>query len=176
MASTRKIKSKELKSFGEFTRTILEFIFNSAKDSQRIDLIFDSYTEKSPKDSERKRRSTVSPIELNILNKNTPLPVEMGRFWASSNNKLKLQLLIHQEALAMSIEKSMNGQLLVSNFTGMITGRVPCYSCNDKTCVEIPELVNDIEEADARIILHAMHAAKNGIDKLVILLLILMFL
>ena len=93
----------------------------------------------------------------------------MGRFWASSNNKLKLQLLIHQEALAMSIEKSMNGQLLVSNFTGMITGRVPCYSCNDKTCVEIPELVNDIEEADARIILHSMHAAKNGIDKLVIL-------
>ena len=46
MASTHKIRSKDFKSFCDFTRTILNFIFKSAKDAQRIDLIFDSYTEK----------------------------------------------------------------------------------------------------------------------------------
>ena len=44
---------------------------------------------KSIKDSERRRRATVSPIKLDIFNNNTPLMLEMVRFQASSNNKLK---------------------------------------------------------------------------------------
>ena len=168
MANTRKVKFKDYKTFGDFTRSILEFTFKSAKNGHRVDLVFDSYLEKSVKDSERKRRSTVSPTELNIINKDTPLPVETNRFWASGNNKLKLQMLLHQETLSMSREKSRCKQILVSCFSG-ISVNVSCYSSNSTTCVEVPELVDNIEEADARIIPHALHAGKQGITRIVIL-------
>ena len=62
MANTRKVKSKGYKTFGEFTRAILEFILKSAKDAHRVDFVFDSYLDKSIKDSERKCHLTISPI------------------------------------------------------------------------------------------------------------------
>ena len=56
----------------------------------------------------------------------------------------------------------------MSCFSG-ISVNVSCYSSNSTTCVEVPELVDNIEEADARIIPHALHAGKQGITRIVIL-------
>ena len=44
---------------------------------------------------------------------------------------------------------------------------VPCYSVEHGLKTEIKELCTDIEEADARIIQHSMHAVKNGVKRLV---------
>ena len=63
----------------------------------------------------------------------------------------------------------MSEQILVSSFSGMISESVSCYSSNGTIFVEVPELVNDTEEADTRIIPHALHAAEHGISKIVIL-------
>jgi hypothetical protein len=38
------------------------------------------------------------PIELHTIDRETPLPVEIERFWASRRNKQNLELLIHREA------------------------------------------------------------------------------
>ena len=62
-------------------------------DYQRIDVVFDSYVERSLKDCERKRRSSLHPLEYTSLENDTRIPVQSDRFWASSNNKEKLQIL-----------------------------------------------------------------------------------
>ena len=49
--------------------------------------MFDSYVEGSIKDSERNWRQDKAPIEMTEID--TPVPVEIARFWSSSNNKLK---------------------------------------------------------------------------------------
>ena len=69
----------------------------------------------------------------------------------------------------MSIEKSISEQLPVSSFSGMISEGVSCYSSNGTIFVKVPELTNDIEEADTHIIPHALHAVKIGLSKIVIL-------
>lgn len=42
MANVRKIKSKDTNNFGEFCQNTLNYIGNTAKDTNRIDLVFDS--------------------------------------------------------------------------------------------------------------------------------------
>ena len=51
--------------------------------------MFDSYVEGSIKDSERNWRQDKAPIEMNIIHFDTPVPVEIARFWSFSNNKVK---------------------------------------------------------------------------------------
>ena len=55
--------------------------------------VFDSYVEMSIK--EHQKREKKPPIELHYINKETPLPVEMERFWPSITNKTKLESLLH---------------------------------------------------------------------------------
>ena len=93
MANIRKMKTNDLKTFGDFALVFTNYIMASAKGANRIDLIFDSYCERSIKDHERQRRQNLHPIELNLLQEDTPLPIEMNRFWTSNQNKCKLQAL-----------------------------------------------------------------------------------
>ena len=63
----------------------------------RCDYVFDMYSEEpSVKDSERKRRSDVSPIEYSSINPRLPLPKDMKMFWPYKNNKLLLKKLVYQ--------------------------------------------------------------------------------
>ena len=56
-----------------------------------MDIVFDLYLEQSITKAERSRRSKLEPIDTNISSSKQQLPVEMGRFWASSDNKMKFQ-------------------------------------------------------------------------------------
>ena len=49
-----------------------------------------SHIDASVKDSEQARRCNCSPIDLNDVSPETPLPVTMESFWASSMSKTKL--------------------------------------------------------------------------------------
>ena len=131
-------------------------------------MVFDSYVEGSIKDSERRRRQVKAPIEMNVINYDTPLPVEMDRFWASSCNKLKLQMLLHEQAIKCKIEKPSKVQVVASCFSGA-SDVVACQSVKDGCSVEVPELHPDVEEADARIIPHAMHAVKSRMKCIIVL-------
>ena len=171
MANTRKIKTKDHTTFGDFSRAIVDYIQNSAKNADRIDFVFDSYFETSIKDSERRRRETTCPIQLNEIKEETPLPVQMERFWGASRNKVQLQMLLHQEAIRRTKERPSNVKLVVSSFSDDLE-EVRCISCCNGTHSEIPELCLDIEEADTRIIPHAAHAVEQGIifsEQLVVL-------
>ena len=60
MANVHKIKQKASSHFGEFCDSFLRFIQSSAKGASWIDFVFDSYMDKSIKDSERQRREVPS--------------------------------------------------------------------------------------------------------------------
>ena len=56
-----------------------------------MDIVFDLYLEQSITKAKRSRRSKFEPIDTNISSNKQQLPVEMNRFWASSDNKMKFQ-------------------------------------------------------------------------------------
>ena len=98
MANIRKLQTGNITTFGEFTDSFLSYVQHLANQACRIDLVFDSYIDSSIKDSERMRRAKKTPIDLHTIERHTPLPKEMDRFWASSKNKSGLQSLLHHEA------------------------------------------------------------------------------
>ena len=115
----------------------------------------------TPSKTERKRRSTQSPIELSEVLGDTPLPVDMNMFWGSSKNKLKLEVLLH-EAVAASLK---NAQQVV---VGEIKHEKPCMSTINETVVEMPELHSHMQEADERIPLHIANSLKYNINCVVV--------
>ena len=104
MANIRKIKTKDIQTFGNFCEQFLDYISAISRGPDRLDLVFYSYAEGSIKDSERIRHQDKAPIEMNNIHYDTPLPIEMDRFWPSSNNKLKLQMLLYTQAIKHGIE------------------------------------------------------------------------
>ena len=59
-----------------------------------IHMVYDSYIEGSIKDCERLRRAEeTEPLEFVNLTGNSPLPVQLNRFWACSKNKENMQIL-----------------------------------------------------------------------------------
>lgn len=167
MANVRKLKTKSCSTFGDFSDTVLDYVWKSASAANRLDIIFDSYNDRSVKDSERKRRQVTLPIELTAINRETPLPVEMDRFWASNNNKEKFQTLLHQETVKKADQTSPEMETYASYISGEQV--MPCYSSFGGSNIEVPELNIDIEEADARIIPHAMHAVKARSQRIIVL-------
>ncbi|KAG8173414.1 hypothetical protein JTE90_021680 [Oedothorax gibbosus] len=75
----------------------------------------ESYVEHSLKEGERERRRNVDPIELIKIEQDTPIPIQMDRFWSSCKNKEMLQ-----SATATSfIEKAK-----MANFTTVLSGTI----------------------------------------------------
>ena len=60
--------------------------------ADRIDIVFDVYLETGIKQQERNRHGrkfTIVQTKINSIKQN--LPVELDKFWGSSNNKMQLQ-------------------------------------------------------------------------------------
>ena len=57
MAYLRRVRTKQLKTFGEFCESSLVVILNICKNASPINHVFDTYMEGSVKNTERVRRS-----------------------------------------------------------------------------------------------------------------------
>ena len=91
MAYARKISTKKmmLATYEDFFKALWRTFSSLSKGCSRI--VFDVYLRHSIKQGERNRRSKLDPIETNITSVKQQLPVEMDRFWSSSENKMKFQ-------------------------------------------------------------------------------------
>ena len=163
MACMRRVRVKSLKSFGDFiSKGFFDIIQNICRRASRIDFVFDTYLDGSIKDSERKRRSSNKPIEINSVTEETPLPIDMDTFWPSSGNKIKLQLLLRKWLLANGFEKFPHIKIILSGTGVRESDRNPCEcvtGANESAIVS--ELQFDIEEADVRLMPHAVHAVQD---------------
>ena len=167
MANIRKLQTSGCKNFHDLCTSFLEYVGSITKGSSRTDLIFDSYLDRSLKDSEQRRREKKSAIELHDVSRETPLPREMDRFWPSSANKIKLEALIHREAFAIN-GTSPSADIVVSHFLGPGSISFQCLSKKLEQ-IQVPELRTNVEEADVRIIPHAMHTVRGGKKYIVVL-------
>ena len=106
---------------------------------QRVDVVFDSYVEKSIKQGERNRRSCVQPLEYVNLENDTRIPVQLDRFWASSNNKEMVQCLSRSYLSEVAGKEGV--QMVLS---GYVSGTNDAASCikikEDGECVKISDL------------------------------------
>ena len=58
--------------------------------------------------------------------------------------------------------------VVTSSFSGA-SDSVKCKNVTDGNSVEIPDLCPEVEEADARILPHALHAVRSGMQRIAVL-------
>ena len=89
------LKISPMKFFGDVINTVIK-ISSSVCSLQELHVIFDSYLPLSVKESERLRRqSTSGTIDLAMIEINTPITVQMEKFWESISNKTNIQKLVN---------------------------------------------------------------------------------
>ena len=94
----------------------------------------------------------------------TPLPVTMESFWASSINKVKLQLLLRKYILNNPMAAA---DIVVSAIR--LAEIEPARGVFSNIGITLPELNVKIEEADVRMIPHALHSVNGGASKVILL-------
>lgn len=120
------------------------------------------------KDSERQKRARTSAVELNKIERTTPLPVQMETFWPSIKNKARLESLIHQDAMLYPWSECTSN-VFVSAFDQTNGESLRSFNLAEGLVTAVPDLDLKIEEADLRLILHAFHAAQTGTKRIVVL-------
>jgi len=78
-----------------FFQSILETFPILSKDSSRMDIVFEVYLGYNIKKSERNRRSKLDSIETSIATVEQQLPVDMNRFWSSSQKQNDISTIIY---------------------------------------------------------------------------------
>ena len=161
----RRMPLASVKTCGELCINFMKMIYDLSGRSNCIDFIFDIYLEKSVKDSERVRRSISNPIHVNEVGKEAKLPVSKDAFWASSENKSKLQEALHLQILGEQNEKTE----LVVSAVGEFENLKPCIANMNACSKGVPRLNLEIEEADFLLIPHALNAVQHGAARTCIL-------
>ena len=166
MANIRGIEMKKHENYGSFGDGFLNMIRSRACSATRMDFIFDTYVAGSVKDAERLRRTKTTPIDIHSIAANVPLPKNLNTFWPSSSNKTMLQVFFKEHIISEANTKFPHATVVMSGTGG--DAPTPAVSFQN-SIVQLPELCYDIEEADLRIIPHAMHAARAGYKRIVVL-------
>ena len=166
MSLIRKIPIRKLNTINDVLKYMWKTITNIAE-ADEIHIVYDSYLENSLKGHERLRRSAeVEPIEFVNLSKQSPVPVQLERFWACSVNKVNLQSISRKFFAEMSQNNGMT--VVLSSCVTESDGVLNCEMfCGDAHSI-IPELNSEIEEADARLIPHLQNAVLGGSEKIIV--------
>ena len=147
-------------TFAEIADALMAMVLRGAS-SKQIDVVFDVYRERSIKNTERERRGCRAGNEYRNLQPEHRVR-QWRKFLSNPQNKKQLIGFINQEWKKEKFRQRLNG----------ITLLVP----SEETCTEICEdgvrpredLRSTQEEADTRLLLHALHAARNGYRSVVI--------
>ena len=147
MGYTRKVPVKKMKlnTYADFANTLWKTFLNLAVGCSRIDVVFDLYLQQSIKQDERKRRSKTDAIETTISHLEQQLPVDMDKFWASPDNKMRFQQMFIRWAI--STYKGNTPVLLGGANPGDITSS--CKVSGGQVS-EVLRLKCDHEEGDDR--------------------------
>ncbi|KAL7406573.1 hypothetical protein ABVT39_022458 [Epinephelus coioides] len=128
-------------------------ILNQSKLPEFIYIILDSYIEMTLKEGECMRRTdSTTGIDIISMNRDTPIPQQLDKFWASEENKRNLQLLVQD----MVCNRTCGDATILVSSVVSHDEVLPAKAAGGE---EFPDLLNWIEEADARLVVHVEWAA-----------------
>ena len=94
MSKLRQMSFVKNDSLGNFLKSCLNSTLNISEQAECLHLVQDSYIEQSLKEFERMKRSDgTQGLEIIDMSSETLVPVVPEKFWASEENKRKIQLL-----------------------------------------------------------------------------------
>ena len=120
----------------------------------RIDIVFDLYKEKCINSNESDRWSDGKGVLTNVCTLDQPLPVEMKKFWALSDNKVSLQ-----QILIKWMKESQIDHIFVFIGGSLSEHETMCIGIVNGFCYGEWLLQCSHEEADDRMF-HLNHATK----------------
>jgi hypothetical protein len=156
-------KPKQCRTFGEYSQIFSNIIFKNKHGAQRIDVVLDHYKENSIKNVTRKKRGPQTGILKIIENLDTPLPQQWHLFIHSVQNKKQLTNFLSEQLFQNSL--SRNVQFVTAGGFTNVTDFKTNFPI-DKHSSDI--LTANHEEADTRIILHALSAKLSGYSRCII--------
>ena len=136
----------------------------------QIHVVFDRYFPSSPKQATRERRAKGSPGIRYHVTQEATVPKDWKLFLSNEENKTSLAKCITDYFLSTAKTKlKHNEQLYVSGGHENVCHLIVSDQCEEDICEnECLELRSNHEEADTRIVCHAVHATRNGAQTLVI--------
>ena len=156
MAMVQTTNVKGLKTFSDFSLEILHRVVNEAlrHGADRADFVLDTYPTESIKNGERQRRAAQGVSTMMIINGSQQLPRQWKKYLSSGLNKNNLADFLFKDW-------SQQRSRVTLYITHGSLCRVIQSTCDLLTSTVVPELETDHEEADTRLMLHALHASKS---------------
>lgn len=129
--------------------------------SRRIDVVFDVYKETSIKDAERANRSASTGVHFKNIQPGHNIQQWRKLLGSSSNKASLIKFLVEEWKAPQHKEKLSDKELYV-------TCEQLCFKITKEQWEEAAELRSSQEEADTRLLLHALHAAESGYKSVII--------
>ena len=147
------IKPTTVATFEEYGKeAFLAFIQRELTKVKRVDVVWDQYLDSSIKGSAREKRGSGARRKVNPQ---TKIPSKWLDFLRVAENKVKLFAFLN-DVVAKSTLPEQKEIHLMSQQSVVSLGE----------CVQMPNCTH--EEADTRIVVHVLDAAKNGCKKIVV--------
>ena len=148
-------------TFAEIADALMAMVLREGASSKQTDVVFDVYRETSIKNTERERRGCQAGNEYRNLQ--PELRVRQWRkFLSNPQNKKQLIGFINEEWKKEKFSQRLNG------ITLLVTSEETCTEICEDGVRPREDLISTQEEADTRLLLHALHAARNGYRSVVI--------
>ena len=143
-------KPKGIKTFGQLADIFVHSVLSQGHQYARIDVVFDRYRVNSIKENTRNRRTkTKKAIRKMINGRDIPLPENWDNFMACKENKSDYAHFLSTE---LKQQAPGNKQIVIS---GGFKNELEVWS-SDAT-IDTSQLSSTHEEADTRMILHAIY-------------------
>ena len=163
------VKKAKIRTSGEFAQFLWKHFKYLGNECERIDIIFDLYLDSSIKHGGRQRRAKATAINVIISHSEQPIPVDIDKFWSSSENKIQLQqffiiwlkeLYTREESVSLKQDVYLGG-----SHKEKLAGY---FLIRKKEFEETRLLECNHEEADDRMMFHINHGIKVANYKRVI--------
>lgn len=149
------------RTFAQVAKSALLSVLQEGEKSERLDVVFDVYHQTSIKDAERVNRGADSALQHKNLVGGHYVR-QWRKFLCSSSNKNSLIKFLVAEWKHPQYRQLLHGKTLY------MTCEETCYKLTKEKCEEVTELHSTHEEADTRLLLHALHASNAGSKSVII--------
>jgi len=161
MSLVQKLKGND-KTYAELAETALSHVLHGGAKSSRIDVVFDVYKETSIKDAERVKRGADTGIQFKNIASGHKIQ-QWRKLLSSPSNKTSLTKFLGEDWKGPKQRQKLKDKVLY------VTCEQFCFKITQEQWDEAKELESSQEEADTRLLLHALHAAESGKYKAIVI-------